>query len=162
MKDTKLTLETAKVMYKEGGAGKLFALDNYTESELIKKGVAKSWKDLVEINGVYVSNNAEVVTAGPICLTVYIENKGVFPTKQDAESSLALAQLLQLRKAVIGDWVPNWDEHDGKYTIYRFKNHANVGCSKFNPEFISFPAKEMAEEFLSNHRELIEVYFKLK
>jgi len=36
MKDAKLSLETAKALYNEGGAGKQFALDNYSESELIK------------------------------------------------------------------------------------------------------------------------------
>lgn len=157
----KLTIETAKKLFNEGGAGKLFALDNYTKEQLTKKEVTKSWKDLKVVEGFYINEDSGISLIKDF--DIHEDHKNVFPTKQDAKSTLALAQLLQLRKAVVGDWVPDWGVDDSaKYCIYRYSNQLTVNGLSSSYEELSFPTKEMAEDFLNNHRELIEIYFKLK
>ena len=76
----KLTLETAKKMYLEGGAGKDFALDNFSEEELTKKELPKSWGEL---------------------------NKGI-PMNLEDIRYLRMFMLEQLMKAYNDDWVADW------------------------------------------------------
>ena len=100
MKKADLSLETAIALYNEGGASRQFALDNNTEKELTKKPLPTTFEDLDEILGYYV--NAMGGVDGSEHDKDYFHadeyNKNVFPTREEAEAVLALAQLSQLKK----------------------------------------------------------------
>ena len=79
-------------------------------------------------------------------------------SEEEAEAFLALMQLRQLRKAWVGDWEPTnetklftWIETSHhNYKVYT--NYGTHECSRV----LSFPTREMAEEFLECFRDLCE------
>jgi hypothetical protein len=84
-------------------------------------------------------------------------DKNILPDRATAEAVLALCQLIQLRNAYNGDWVPDWEDGKIKYFIEFF----NKGIQK--NEFyhrqsspLYFKTEELRDEFLRNFRPLIE------
>ena len=75
-----------------------------------------------------------------------------------AEAVLALCQLIQLRNAYNGDWVPDWkDADEEKYII------AYGDCGDIEPwtaysrcHLLAFKTEELRDEFLRYFRPLIE------
>jgi hypothetical protein len=120
-----------------------------------------SWEGLKCVSGYYFDNELNNNTVY-YATTESSSNKKIFPTKQDAESSLALSQLLQLRKAYVGDWVADWEGGSYKYIIKRFENRIqkNYFCNTFFE--LSFPTEKLRDHFLKHHKDLLEVYFKIK
>lgn len=77
-------------------------------------------------------------------------------SKQEAEAFLALMQLRQLRKAWVGDW-------DQKYCKYSYFISVKLADKSIITDVtngmqypLSFPNKEMAEDFLNCFRDLCE------
>lgn len=89
-------------------------------------------------------------------------DKNVLPNKQAAEAHLALMQLHQLRDCYRQGWIPNLIEGSIKYCIigYYISNTKSmkyrVDDLAYTSNFLSFPTYELAQEFLTNFRELIE------
>lgn len=85
-------------------------------------------------------------------------DKNICTSREEAEAFLALMQLRQLRKAWVGDW-----EQPSSSTYI-----AAIACNINNKEVavetgnswsnmsLSFPTKEMAEDFLSCFKDLCE------
>ena len=152
MKPT-LTKEIAQKMYESNEQSlKDFALLNYPE--LAKKQLPKSWEELGVISGWYVNLNS--CPSDINCLDIRQSNNQVFATKEQAEASIALAMLSQLREVYRDGWKPDWsDEKQWKYSIGLFKDRLDDENYKFTCNFLSFQSAEVRDEFLENHRELI-------
>ena len=79
----------------------------------------------------------------------------VLPSKYAAKQHLALMQLHQLRDCYRQGWIP--DEDDEKFIItVNYKEFYSVGKCIKTKEFLAFQSREIAEEFLTNFRGLIE------
>ena len=80
---------------------------------------------------------------------------GEFSTKERAEQFITLGKLLQLRDYWVGDWKRN---SDNIYVIYK-----NVIMSAMpNSDFpLTFPTREMAEEFKNCFEDLIKKAYPL-
>ena len=82
----------------------------------------------------------------------------MLPDRATAEAVLALCQLIQLRNAYNGDWVPDWeDDEEDKYIIYSYKSRCVEGIyqnTAVSPLY--FKTLELRDEFLRNFRPLIE------
>lgn len=86
-------------------------------------------------------------------------DKNMCTSRQEAEAFLALMQLRQLRKCYVGDWEPDWNDtkqykaciiyHCTDFMLTYFKDP----CS--SP--LSFPTYELAEQFLNNFKDLLEI-----
>ena len=121
----------------------------------------KTWEEFCERNCVkdeYFINNASSL----ICVSGNSRNpitdKNICISGQEAKAFLALMQLRQLRKAYIKDWKPDWEnEYKYKYGINFSSNKLMVlewcetSCT------LSFPTEELANQFLTNFRDLIEI-----
>ena len=157
MKKAELTLETAKAMYKEGGVAKQFALDNYTEEELTKKELPKSWEELAGRDGYYVDTNSEACYIN-ICDR---DERNVFPTKKEAEACLALSQLCMLRDAYNGEPLEDWCDisnfRQTKYVITNHKGNLNQECCRYFNGIMSFKTPELRDEFMENFKDLLEI-----
>lgn len=154
-KTATLTIETAKLLYEQGGASKQFALDNYSEEELTKKQLPKSWEELGEIDGWTINHDCEVMSWDGKAVD---DNKFLFHTESQAKACLALSQLIYLRDIYNGgssdDIIFNgrseiWSVRlcEGKWecaTVYNY-----------NYPF-KFRTRELAEEFLTNFSDLLE------
>ena len=159
MKKATLTLETAKAMYNEGGTAKQFALDNYTEEELTKKELPKSWEGLKGVRGAYISDVSRVeMYEAP---NAFMMNKNTWPTQKEAEAALALSQLCQLRDAYNGEHLEDWcdwnNELQNKYIIYTRRNKLCFGVSPTFSEVMTFKTPELRDEFYENFKDLLEI-----
>lgn len=77
-------------------------------------------------------------------------------SKEEAEAFLALMQLRQLRKAWVGDWESSSQKTYAIITLYEADElKVEYGLWAFN-YILSFPTKEMADDFLNCFRNLCE------
>lgn len=83
-----------------------------------------------------------------------LSGKNWCASKEEAEAFLALMQLRQLRKAWVGDWEP--EGMKSHYAIIPKIYSIDVGYYDSIFRNLSFPTKEMAEDFLSCFRDLCE------
>ena len=136
--------------------------------EDIKPQLPKTWDEFCKN---YPPKKGECYM-GPSCeicsIVYYTDNRNkdsdrnILPSRQAAEAHLALMQLHQLRDCYRQGWVSNLIEGSSKYCIIRYYNSGTksikyrVDDLAYTSNFLSFPTKELAEEFLTNFRELIE------
>jgi hypothetical protein len=119
----------------------------------IKKELPKSWEDLENLKGFYVDGSSDIFESkNSRAINV---NHNIFSTKAQAEASIALAQLSQLREVYRDGWVPDFTK-DWAYLIVLNPTKLYVGITKEHINFLSFQQKEIAQQFLENFRELIE------
>lgn len=79
----------------------------------------------------------------------------ILPSKYAAKQHLALMQLHQLRDCYRQGWIPDWDDEKFIITV-NYKEFYSVGKCIKTKEFLAFQSREIAEEFLTNFRDLIE------
>lgn len=122
----------------------------------VENELPKKWEDLENVNGHYVDS-----WGGVICYygvnTPDHTNKNIFPTKEEAEACIALAQLCQLRNRYNGDWKPNWRTgSEIKYCIIIDENKIIESQYITLNQVLAFKTKELRDKFLENFRDLIE------
>lgn len=152
-----LTLDKAKEWYKKGGELKEVALQAYSEEELTKVELPKTWEEFCK-NHMINDSEAHVNSCSDICYedanyrdSLYDRN--VCPSKKSAEAHLAMIQLEQLRDCWRQGWKPT--PHQTVFAIKFAINGLGVYeyCSR---EFLSFKDRKTATEFLKCFRDLIE------
>lgn len=86
-------------------------------------------------------------------------NAELLPDRATAEAVLALCQLIQLRNAYNGDWVPDWDdEEQDKYVITFVCCDEITITDSYNDAYspLYFKNEKFAKEFIRCFRPLIE------
>lgn len=160
-RNVKVSLETAKRWYEQGGEFKEMALSAFTEAEL--NPVRNEWWSKFigkEIKG-YYSKNSKILEAQGNC---YSKCKDIFRTEKQAKSALAYAQLTQLMALpeYNGDWVPDWNnETELKYVIKRSHNNIIASTNAVEYFIISFKSSVIRDRFLENNYDLLKEYFEL-
>jgi DNA/RNA endonuclease YhcR with UshA esterase domain len=151
-RNVQITIEQAKEWLKNDQL-KEIALEAFPELKV--KTFPKTWEELERINGYCTSISSEIIQVKGI-RGFTIAHKNVFATKEQAEASIALAQLSQLKKVYNGDWEADWeDSKTRKYVIYFNKNKMDIAGLINSSEFLSFKDYKTAELFLENFKELI-------
>jgi hypothetical protein len=84
-------------------------------------------------------------------------DRNYFTSKQEAEAFLALMQLRQLRKAYVKNWEPELDDKKGYYGILYTYHGITIEKYQWNYRNLSFPTHELAEQFLTNFKDLLEI-----
>lgn len=80
-----------------------------------------------------------------------------FEDKEDVEAFVAFCKLRKMRKQWIGKWKPDWTNEDQtKFTIISAKNKIDDSISDFINSSMSFPTKEMRNEFIATFKDLLE------
>ena len=146
-----LSLDTAKRLYEQGGEYRDIALTAFKEHELIGDRLPKTWDE-------YCAKHGEVGDRIKASLnTAYMTiNKYTFCDYKQAQAHIAMIKLHLLRDEYRQGWKPNYNIRQDKYTIIYSNNWGlTVGIYQ-TPRFLSFKSREIAEEFLTNFRELIE------
>lgn len=150
-----LTLDKAKEWYKKGGELKEIALQAFTEKEL--NPLPRSWEEFckncpVKKGECFLESDDEIMVIHHNIVGNRIY-KNWIPSKESAEAHLAMIQLEQLRDCWRQGWKPTPEKAvyaikvcNGKLDVFHY----------FTREFLSFPTREMAEEFLKCFRDLIE------
>jgi hypothetical protein len=145
-----ITIEQAKEWLKNDQLRDI-ALEAFPE--LKERPLPKSWEELDEINGFYIDSDSRVYTSGE-CSTCE-DNKNIFATKEQAEATIALAQLSQLLKVYRNNWVPNWEDSKRKYCIYFEEDLVSTTTLISSNKFLSFLDEKTRDLFLENFRDLI-------
>lgn len=148
-----ITIETAKRWY-NGTDAELKALAVQTFPELEKNRLPKTWEELKDINGFWV-NSDSIIHPANNCVTVPL-SRNVFATKEQAEASVALAQLSQLREVYRNGWVPDWSDDGFKHFIIFVKDKIETSEARNLNSFLSFKDPETRDLFLDNFSDLIE------
>lgn len=158
-----LTLEKAKEWYKRGGELKEVALQAYSEEELTKAELPKSWKEYcvnypIKEGEYYIDLCSDIILAssGHNGEREIEMDRNICPSKESAEAHLALIQLEQLRDCYRGLFVtiigmPVWCiiRHKGRLVITQ-------RIWGTNETFLSFQSPEIAEKYLKNFESLIK------
>ena len=129
--------------------------------EDIKPQLPRTWEEFCKQNPVreteyFLNNCNDLITATEKGGRIRSEetDKNLLPSKQAAEAHLAYMQLHQLRDCYRQGWKPKLQ--DCNFTIvYNIEWKLVVGAYQ-SSRFLSFQSKEIADEFLTNFRELIE------
>jgi hypothetical protein len=124
----------------------------------VKKQLPETFEELCFINGFWINgyNRAEIQNADArdkSCISNAIQ---VFATKEQAEASLALAQLSQLREVYRNGWKPDWTIDKAKFCIAFVQDEITEPIYYEASTFLSFQDKETRDLFLENFHDLIE------
>ena len=132
--------------------------DTYIVKE--KKQVPpRSWEEFCERYPIkqgeaYIDPNSEIDVANYKCSRYVSCSKNWCTSKEEAEAFLALMQLKQLRKAWVGDWEITNQPY---YCMVPSKTKITVIDNYSILRSLSFPTKEMAEDFLDCFGDLCEI-----
>ena len=160
-RNVKVSIETAKRWYEQGGEFKEIALSAFTEAEL--NPIRNEWESKIlgkDIDGFYISSLSYVVQFNNNCAK---GDNATFKTEKQAKSALAYAQLTQLMALpeYNGDWVPDWNDEDIKFIIRRYGNVIDVDYYSNIYHHISFKSEKIRDKFLENNYDLLKEYFEL-
>ena len=150
-----IPLVTAKRWYKQGGELKEMALGAFSEKELIGDGLPKTWDEYCAKHG-----DMGVIIKASLGTAYVALNKHVFSDYKQAQAHIALMKLHLLRDEYRQGWEPDWSDNCYKYGVkwnmFEENYELIVSWCIFNDIFLSFPTEEIASEFLTNFRDLIE------
>ena len=121
----------------------------------IENELPKSWEEIGEIKGWYVDSFSDIMPCDKGD-TDKDNDKNIFPTIEEAEACLALAQLCQLRDRYNDGWKPDWTDFTMKPSIYFHKDIATTGENRSERTILYFRSEKIRDEFLENFRGLIE------
>lgn len=121
----------------------------------VENELPKSWEDLYEVGGWFVDFQSKVVTSGSMRTADSVKNR--FPTIEEAEACLALAQLCQLRDRYNDGWKPDWNDGTNKYSIYFTRDEIDGVCEYCSHRVLAFKTLELRDKFLENFGDLIEL-----
>jgi hypothetical protein len=152
-RNVQLSLEMAKKWF-EGDNTELKDLAVQTYPELEKKQLPKSWEELKKIDGYSVSIFSKIKCFKKT--DCFESGKNTFATKEQAEASIAMAQLSQLMKVYNDGRTENYKNNSNTYCIYFFDDEVKIELFVHAQCFLSFKNKETAQLFLENFRDLIE------
>ena len=151
MKEVKIQIPDNCELVKDG--------DNYVIKEM-KQNPPRSWEEFCErcpkkMGEAFIRSTSEIFVYNLPSIRDEKRDKNVCTSKEEAEAFLALMQLRQLRKAWVGDWKPVEDSF--YWGVY---NHITMGVmvdsfSTWNLA-LTFPTKEIAEDFLNCFKDLCE------
>lgn len=146
-----LPLDTAKRWYKQGGELKEIALGAFSEKELIGDRLPKTWDEYCAKHG-----DMGVIIKASLGTAYVALNKHVFSDYKQAQAYIALIKLHLLRDEYRNSWKPNYNIRQDKYTIVYSNNWGITVVVNQTSRFLSFQSREIADEFLTNFRDLIE------
>lgn len=154
-----LSLEKAKEFYAKGGEFRDLALGAYTEEELAKAVLPKTWEEFCENYPVRVGE-CWLSGGDDILQCTYSQNsrthKNWIPSKKSAEAHLAMIQLEQLRNCYRQGWVPDYDDSAPKYYITIGRSGAIVRVTYYESRFLTFQDEETTFEFAERFPDLIK------
>lgn len=126
-----------------------------------ERKLPKSWEEfcenyLIKTGEAYIRDDCGIdyVNRGKRC---NITDRNILPDRSAANAVLTLCQLIQLRNAYNGDWVPDWEDFSQeKFSIEFCDNEISCDTIVRVPEILHFKSEELRDEFLENFGDLIE------
>jgi hypothetical protein len=161
MKEIIITEEQAKQMY-DSGVESLKSIAEINFPELFNTD--KQWEDFGLVEGYYIASDTNIhkLTYPQESCKV---NKNTYPSEKEAERELSLIQLRQWRDKANGEHLESWcdwsDKNQTKYSICAYENSWKKHESILFREILVFKTKEIREQFIKDHKSLINKTFNL-
>ncbi len=156
MKTVQLPLDVAITMYNNPNDSlKQFALANYTKEELEAKQLPTKYNEISIITGYRITQ--KLGTDFIQTNHSHYDNRNVFVTKEQAEASIALAQLSQLKKVYNNNWEPDYNDNTYKCVLQFSKDEIILESYIGYQHFLTFKTSEIRDKFLTNFRDLIKI-----
>lgn len=150
-RNIKITLDTARRLYEQGGEVKDIALCAFTEQELVGDRLPKTWDEYCD----QLKKNESVKVK--VNIQLLRETLRLMMDYTYADKHVAMVKLHILRDEYRNGWKPDWkDRNLGKYVIESSEGECYVAKYKHISSFLAFQDEKIANEFLTNFRELIE------
>lgn len=111
------------------------------------------WEDFGEISGYCLDLDSEIEFVDKT--KSRLDNRNLFPTKEEAEACLALSQLCQWRDKYNNGWKADWSDNTKKYIITFDKNEIATGINYAISQVLSFKTEEIRDKFLKDFEILI-------
>ena len=147
----RLSLDTARRWYEQGGELKEMALGAFDAKELIDYRLPKTWEEYRKMKG------DEGEKANAALDFAYTSINSAFPDYHDTQKHIVLMKLHLLRDEYRRGWKPDWRNIDeSKFVIEMAGNELTVENYGITRHFLSFQDEKTANEFLTNFRDLIE------
>lgn len=112
-----------------------------------------------KVGEVIITGTSEFSTVTNERMRIKCADRNLLPDRATAEAVLALCQLIQLRNAYNGDWVPDWDDEEQEKYVITFVCCDEITITdSYNDAYspLYFKNEELAKEFLRYFRDLIE------
>lgn len=158
-----LSLDKAKEWYNKGGELKEIALQAYSEEELNKLELPKTWEEFcdnypIKKEEYFITNCSNIISVSTVKENRNsILDRNNCPSEKSAEAHLALIQLEQLRDCYRQGDIPDFNNCNEKYCIIKQRDNINIIITCYNNYFLSFTKKEVAQKFLANFKPLIKI-----
>ena len=150
-----ISLDTAKRWYEQGGELRDLAIGAFGDKMLIGDRLPRTWDE-------YCIKHGEVGDKIKASLnTAYtMINKYTFSDYKQTEAHIAMMKLHLLRDEYRNGWLPCFGDNSKKYGIKRNmiagKTWLVIALHTYYSDSLSFPTYKLAEEFLTNWRDLSE------
>ena len=132
-----------------------FSKTKIVVTEIVKK-LPMAFKELGRVSGFYVNNTSSVHRQNDVYAV--IANQNIFPTQIEAEASLALSQLCQLRNAWNDGWIANYsDTKQEKFIIANWDNNLIKEKNVCPNCILSFKTQKLRDDFFICFKDLIEI-----
>lgn len=161
-KNIAITLQEAKEWYKGTNPTlKELALKAFSKEELEKQGLPKTWEEHCVLHAkkgtkTYFIDNCSDIEPHAHTSHSFDANKNLCQTEEDAKAFLALIQLRALWHDYVGNFKFNWVANYYSCIYRNDNNEFIIGIRTFQRTFC-FPTQELAEEFLTNFKDLFEI-----
>jgi len=146
MKEVKIQVPDGHELVQDG--------NTYTIKE--KSKYPTSWEGLESIIGYWVTDGCNIFAyygGSPV-----MSNKHVYATLEQAEASVAQAQITQLLKAYNGDWKADWNYGNEKHAIGLIYNQWGKTTAIYHSQFLTFKTQEARDHFFEHHMDLLNKY----
>ena len=160
-RNVKISLEKAREWYKQGGELKEIALSAFTKNEITLNALPNTWEEFCKNYPIKAEERYIGLNSGVICSegdrTIY-SDRNMLPSVKAAKAHLAYMQLHQLRDCYRQGWIPDWsDGKQCKWCIIFDTDTFIITAGICYNHFLSFQSMELAEKFLNNFKDLIEI-----
>ena len=131
--------------------------------EDIVSGLPRTWMEFCDghpltADECYIGETCGIIYSDKGAWRSFLTDANWLPSEQAAKQHLALMKLHQLRDCYRQGWVCDWDDGEQtKYVIQHCHDAHQVSFSHDAPYFLAFQSEEIAEAFLCNFRDLIEL-----
>lgn len=133
-----------------------------TERQIVLKKIedkkVRSWQEYSEImrgkDSYYFNEAVKEIHSTKFNRDIVLSE---FKDKEDVEALVAFCKLLKIRKQWVGEWKPDWTEGNQiKFTIVSREDKIVYGATGIDSHPMSFPTKEMRDEFFNCFKDLLE------
>lgn len=159
-KQITLSIETAREMLGKDPAMDQLIRANFSDEELKPKPkYPKKWWQLETIDGYFVDTDSDVCDFHGSAIDA---NYNIYATKQQARSfGIIYPQLTQLMKVYRGGREPDWSNRlQIKYCVIMEDGGLITWKFKIIPQPIAFLTEDLAQQFLTDYRDLILEFYK--